>query len=127
MADDSLLVRSTNLIGGRFAVDTAQALPDAGGGIEAYQALDRMASNAKRVALAVSRSASPRDRALRVLTDPIDNLMTPIGHGVAPLPAGKGEKYFIICTPPSGAPLSAALNAWTDKPLMDLVLRPIAR
>jgi hypothetical protein len=127
MADDSLLARSAGLIAGRFAVDTSQALPEAGGGIAAYLARDRMASDGKRVALAVSRSASPRERALRVLADPIDNLMTPIGHGVAPLAGGKGEGYFIICTPPPGPPLSAGLNAWTDKPLMDLVLRPIAR
>ena len=86
-----------------------------------------MASDGKRVALAVSRSASPNDRALRVLTDPIDNLMTPIAHGVVPLAGGKGEGYFIICTPPPGPPLSAGLNAWTEKPLVDLVLRPIAR
>jgi hypothetical protein len=127
MADDALLARSTSLIAGRFAVDTSHPLPDAGGGIEACLALDRMASDGRRVALAVSRSASPRDRALRDLTDPIDNLMTPIGHGVAPLAGGKGEKYFIICTQAPGAPLSATLHAWQDKSLMDLALRPIAR
>jgi hypothetical protein len=127
MAEDTPLARSTGLIDGRFAVDTAQVLLDAGGGIDAYAARDRAASDGRRVALLVSRSASPRDRALRILADPIDNLMTPVGHGVAPLAVGKGEGYFIICTPPPGPPLSAGLNAWTEKPLIDLVLRPIAR
>lgn len=127
MADDSLLTRSTGLIAGRYAVDTAQVLLDAGGGLDAYLARDRMASDGRRVALSVSRTASPRERALRILTDPIDNLMTPLAHGAAPLPGGKGEGYFVICTAAPGPPLSAALNAWTDKPLMDLVLRPAAR
>jgi hypothetical protein len=127
MADDTLLARTTGLINGRFAVDTSQVLTDAGGGPAAYPARDRMASDGKRIAFAVSRSASPHDRALRLLTDPIDNLMTPIAHGVAPLAGGKGEGYFIICTPPPGPSLSVGLNAWTEKPLIDLVLRPIAR
>jgi hypothetical protein len=86
MADDALLVRSAGLIAGRFAVDTSQVLLDAGGGIDAYLALDRMASDGRRVALGVSRTASPRDRALRALPDPIDNLMTPRRW-----PAGKGS------------------------------------
>jgi hypothetical protein len=127
MADNALLARSTGLIDGRFAVDTSQTLPDAGGGIQAHPARDRMASDGMRVALVVARNASPPERALRVLTDPIDNLMTPLGHGVAPLAGGKGEGYFIICTPPPGPSLGSALNAWTEKPLFDLVLRPIAR
>jgi eukaryotic-like serine/threonine-protein kinase len=127
MAEDTLLARTTGLIDGRFAVDTSQRLPDAGGGIEAYLVRDRMAADGKHVALAVSRSASPHDRALRILTDPIDNLMTPIGHGVALQPGGKGEGYFIICTPVPGPPLSTGLEAWSEKPLIDLVMRPIAR
>ncbi len=127
MADDTLLARSTGLINGRFAVDTFQALPDAGGGLQSYLAIDRMTSDGRRVAIAVSRSASPHDRALRMLTDPVDNLMTPIGHGVAPLAGGKGEGYFIIYTPPPGPPLTAGLSPWTEKSLIDLVLRPIAR
>src|ERR1700738_1192010 len=93
MADDSLLALSNTLIGGRFAVDTSQILLEAGGGIPAYLALDRSASDGRRVALAVSRDASPRMRPLKILTDPIDNLMVPLGHGVAPLQGGKGEGY----------------------------------
>jgi hypothetical protein len=127
MADDSLLARSAGLIAGRYAVDTSQILLDAGGGVDAYLARDRMASDGRRVAFAVSRTASPRERALRVLADPIDNLMTPLAHGVAPLPAGKGEGYFIVCTPTPGPSVASALNVWPDKVLMDLVLRPAAR
>jgi hypothetical protein len=123
MAEDSPLALSNKLIAGRYAVDTSQVLPGAGGGIAAYLARDRMASDGKRVALAVSRDASPYYRALRILTDPIDNLMTPLGHGVSE----KADGYFVICTPPSGPPVSDGLDPWPDKPLMDLVLRPLAR
>ncbi|WP_428539249.1 hypothetical protein [Rhodopila sp.] len=126
MADGSLVAVPNTLIGGRFAVDTSQVLPDAGGGLTAYLARDRSAGDARRVALAVSRDASPRARHLKALDQPIDYLMAPLGHGVAPNLGGKGEGYFIICTPPPGAPVSAALNTWPEKALIDLVLRPIA-
>jgi hypothetical protein len=82
-----------------------------------------MASDGRCAALAVSPNASPRSRPLHILTDPIDNLMTPLGHGVG----ARGDGYFVVCTPPPGPPLSASLDPWADKALMDLVLRPIAR
>lgn len=127
MADDSFLAPSSTLIAGRFAVDPTQALLDAGGGVPAYLARDRMAADGRRVALAVSRDASPRARHLKVLNELVDNLMVPLGHGVAPLQPGKGVGYFVICTPAPGPPVSAALNAWPEKVLIDLVLRPAAR
>ena len=127
MADDLFLALSNTLIAGRFAVDASQVLLDAGGGLPAYLARDRMAADGRCVALAVSRDASPRARPLRVLNELVDNLMVPLGHGVAPLPAGKGVGYFVICTPPPGPPVSAALNPWSEKVLIDLVLRPAAR
>ena len=127
MADDSLLALSHTLIAGRFAVDTSQILLDAGGGLPAYLARDRLAADGRRVALAVSRDASPRAQHLKILTELVDNLMVPLGHGVAPLAAGKGTGYFVVCTPPPGSPLSAALNPWPEKALLDLVLRPVAR
>jgi hypothetical protein len=126
MADDSLLALSNALIGGRYAVDTSQILPDAGGGLQACLARDRMAADSRRVALLVSRSASPRVRHLQLLDEPIDNLMVPLGHGLAPLPGGREEGYFVVCSPPPGPPVSASLSTWPEKSLIDLVLRPIA-
>jgi eukaryotic-like serine/threonine-protein kinase len=126
MADESLLALSNNLIAGRYAVDTTQVLPEAGGGLPAYLARDRMASDARRVALAVSRDASPRLRHMQSLDESIDYLMMPLGHGIAPIPGGKGEGYFVVCMPPSGAPVSADSNPWPEKALIDLVLRPVA-
>jgi hypothetical protein len=99
MADESLLTLSNALIAGRYAVDTSQILPDAGGGLQAYLARDRMAADRKQVALAVSRAASPRMRHLQALDEPVENLMAPLGHGLAPLFGGKGEGYFVICPP----------------------------
>jgi hypothetical protein len=125
MADDTLLAQSNALIAGRYAVDTSQVLA-AGGGLPAYVARDRLAADGRRVALAVSRDASPRTGHLKMLEEPIDYLMMPLGHGVAPLAGGKGEGYFVICTPPPGPPLSAALNSWPEKALIELVLRPVA-
>ena len=102
-------------------------MPDGGGGLPAYRARDRLAADALHLALMVSRDASPRGNAIRALTEPIDNLMTPLGQGVAPLAAANGEGFFIVCTPPPGPPVSAGLNVWPEKALLDLVLRPIAR
>lgn len=123
MADDP----TPHLIAGRFAVESTKALADAGGGLPAYAAHDRQAVNANRVALMVSRNASPRLGALAALLDPIDNLMAPLGHGVASGPGGQGEAYYIICTAPPGPPLSASLRPWSEKALLDNVLRPMAR
>ena len=126
MADELLLALSNKLIAGRYAVDTSQAVVDAGGGLPAYLARDRMASDGRRVALAVSRDASPRIPHLQLLDEPIDYLMMPLGHGTAPTAGGKGTGYFVICTPPPGAAVSAALAPMPEKALIDLVLRPAA-
>jgi hypothetical protein len=126
MADDALPGLSNTLIAGRYAVDTSQMLPDAGGGLPACVARDRMTGDGRRVALPVSRDASPRTRHLKILDEAIDYLMMPLGHGVAPLAGGKGEGFFVICTSPPGPPVSAALNVWPEKALIELVLRPMA-
>ena len=74
-----------------YAVESTKALPDAGGGLPAYVAHDRQAANANRVALMLSRNASPRLGALEALIDPIDNLMAPLAHGIAPSPGRQGR------------------------------------
>jgi hypothetical protein len=125
MAPDPALSRS--LIAGRFAVDASTVMAEAGGGLPAYVARDRRAGDTNRVALLVSRDASPRYNTLKAFTDPIDNLMTPMGHGVAQAPGGKGEALYVICNAPPGPPLSAGLRPWPERALMDHVLRPVAR
>ena len=123
MPDDT----TSTLIGGRFAVDPSHALPDFGGGLPAFAAGDRLAPSARRVALQVSRDASPRAKPLLTMGDPIDNLMVPLGHGVAGAPGGKGDAYYVVCTAPPGPPLSASLAPWNETALLVLVLRPVAR
>ena len=61
-----------------------------------------------------------------MLDEPIDNLMVPLGHGLASLAGGKGESYFVVCGLPPGAPVSAGLNVWPEKALIELVLKPVA-
>lgn len=117
---------ASTLVADRFAVDTTVVLADAGGGLQAFLARDRLAGDARRVALQVGRDASPRVRALSLLTEPIDNLMVPLGYGAAPCAGGKGEGGFVICNLPPGPPVSAALHIWPEKALIDLVLRPVA-
>src|SRR2546423_84931 len=107
MADDL----ESALIAGRFAVDTPHPLPEAGGGIPAFLAADRQSAAVRRVALAVSRDAPPRVKPLLALDEPVDNLMTPLAHGVAPAPGGRGEGYYFICTPPPGPQGAARPNA----------------
>jgi hypothetical protein len=125
MADDSPPTKG--LIAGRFAVDASVSLPDAGGGLPAFMARDRQAADSARVALLVSRGHSPRANALSALSDPIDNLMGPLGHGIAAAPGGKSEAYYIVCPSPPGPPLSASLRPWPERALIDHVLKPIAR
>lgn len=127
MSDSPHAPRSDTLIAGRFAVDTSVALPDAGGGIPAYLARDRLGADAKRVALQISRDASPRARTLKTINDPIDNLLVPLGYGSAPLAGGKGQGSFVICPTPPGPPVSATMRVWSEKALMEHVLRPAAR
>jgi eukaryotic-like serine/threonine-protein kinase len=127
MAYDLAPPQANDLINGRFAVDTTKPLPAAGGGLTAFVARDRFLADAPRVAISVSRDSPPRIAAIEMLSDPIENLMMPIGHGLAPTADGKSRGYFVVCTPPPGAPLSEHLERWTDRALVDLVLRPIAQ
>lgn len=127
MADEIVSSKSPSLIAGRYAVDMAQPWADAGAGLPAFAATDRVGLEGKRVAIAVSRDASPRSRVLRQIEHPIDNLMSPVADGIAQTAPGGDERYFIVCTPPPGPPVSSPLNVWPDRALLDLVLRPIAR
>ncbi|HQT78194.1 MAG TPA: hypothetical protein PLD10_14155 [Rhodopila sp.] len=124
MSDGLSPAQASDLIDGRYAVDTARPLPHAGGGVLAFAARDRFLADAPRVALAVSRDMSPR---LEALMEPIDNLMTPLAHGVAPSADHKTEGYYIVCTEPPGPPLSENRERWSDRALIELVLRPAAQ
>lgn len=118
---------SQHLIAGRFAVDPAKPLPNAGGGLPAFVAHDRQLPSAAPVAIMVSRDSMPDLHALEAMADAIDDLMTPLGAGTAPAPDGKGEAYYIVYSAPPGPPLAASLAPWSDRALMDHLLRPAAK
>ena len=117
---------SETLISGRYAVDPSRPVPGAGGGLPAYAATDRETGNTRLVALAVGRHAGPRVSALQALARPIDNLMTPLGHGVGPRP-DRGQGYYIICPAPPGPALSSGLEPWPEAAVLEQVLRPAAQ
>jgi len=113
-------------IAGRFTVDPTKPLPDAGGGLPAFLAASPNAADGGHIAIAVARDASPRLDALHRIRDHIDNLMTPSGHGLGPAADG-GEAYYIICTAPPGPLVSAVPQRWSEKALVEQVLKPTAR
>ncbi|HEX2942296.1 MAG TPA: hypothetical protein VHO91_14700, partial [Rhodopila sp.] len=127
MSDGLSPPQASDLIDDRYAVDTSRLLPHAGGGVTAFAARDRFLADASRIALAVSREMPPRLEALSALTEPIDNLMTPLAHGVVPSADRKTQNYCIICTEPPGPALSENRERWSDRTLMELVLRPVAQ
>ncbi|MSP02693.1 MAG: hypothetical protein EXR07_16835 [Acetobacteraceae bacterium] len=116
---------SSGLVGGHYLVDVAQPLPEAGGGLAAFAALDRRGNRPPAMALRAGRHAPVRARALRSLTTPIEGLLSPLAHG--PGPAVDGEAaWYVVCEAPSGRPLSAGLRPWPEAALIELVLRPAA-
>jgi hypothetical protein len=114
------------LIAGRFAVDPSKPMPAAGGGLPTYLATSQDAADGPHIGILVARDASPRLDTLLAITDHIDCLMTPSGHGTGPAPGG-GEAYYVVCAAPPGPPLSNGLVRWSDKALVDQVLKPTAR
>ena len=113
------------LIAGRYRLDTARPLPDAGGGLPTFAARDERAANAEMVAIQVARHAPPRARALQMLGEPIDGMLCPLAHGPAPGPLGE-PGYFVVCTAPPGASLAARVRPWPEHAVIELLLRPAA-
>jgi len=113
------------LIAGRFSVDTARPLPDAGGGLPAFAARDERLADAAAIAIQVARDAPARLRALQMLGDPIEGVLCPMAHGPAPGPLGE-PGYFVICTAPPGPSLATRLHRWQEHTLIELLLRPAA-
>lgn len=113
------------LIAGRFRVETAVPLPEAGGGLPAFAARDERATDLALIAIQASRHAPARARALQMLTEPMEGMLCPLAHGSAPGPGGD-PGYFVICQPPPGRPLAAILRPWSEHALIDLLLRPVA-
>jgi hypothetical protein len=113
-------------IGGRFTVHPGKPLPDAGGGLPAFLATSQHAADGAHVAIQVPRNLPARVDAIDAIADHIDNLMTPSAHGIGPSQGG-AEAYYIICTAPPGPPLSQSTGRWSDRALVEQILKPAAR
>ena len=113
------------LIADRYAVLLAQPLPEAGGGLPAFAVKDRQTGDSALIAIQVRRDMPPRARALQMLLDPIEGLLTPLAHGPAPGPRGEAG-YFVVSPAPPGPPLAGRLRPWPEAALVANVLRPIA-
>ena len=113
-------------IAGRFTVHPGKPIPEAGGGLPAFLATSQHAADGAHVAIQVPRDLPVRMEAIDAFSDHIDNLMTPSAHGIGPSANG-GEAYYVICTAPPGPPLSKSTGRWSDRALVEQVLKPAAR
>jgi hypothetical protein len=112
-------------IGGRFIVNPTRPLSGAGGGQPAFAATDLRTGRTDLMAVAVSRAEPVRANVMRDLNEPVENLLVPLGVGVAPGPDGAAG-LFVICPAPQGATLAAGGRAWPEVALVAQVLRPTA-
>jgi hypothetical protein len=100
-------------------------LPDAGGGLPAFAATGFEPGAARFMAVPVDRHAPARPRHLASLTQPIDNLLTPVAHGAGPTLDNKAA-WYVICRVPSGPSVATLPRVWPEAALIELVLRPFA-
>lgn len=122
---------SDGLIGGCFAVEAGQPLPGAGGGQPAFLALDRrMPGRQGLMAVLVRPDAPARAHPLgALLSHPIEGVLSPLAHGVAPGPGGRNAAFVVGWAPPGPALLpagAAQIPPWSEADLLGLVLRPAA-
>jgi len=117
-------------IAGRYAVDVAQPLPGAGGGLPAFVATDRRDGRAALMAVQVAPGAPPRAATFAALADHSDPcLLRPLAYGAAPGPDG-AARWFVICPAPPGPALwpagASAIRPWSEADLIARLLRPAA-
>ena len=113
-----------SLIAGQYAVDVTRPFP-AIGALPAFGVTDQHTGRTDLMAVQVQRRHSPRLRVLQALTNPIDGLMSPVGHGAVPVP-GPEDAYYVVSLAPPGPSLLSRLRAWPEAELMASVLRPAA-
>jgi hypothetical protein len=118
------------LIGGQYAVSLAHPLPGTGGGLASFAVV----GHPGLMAVQALRQSPARWRPLQTLSFPLENVLGPVAHGVAPalpepgFPPGRPTTgYFVISRAPQGASVAADLHPWREAELLDLLLRPIAR
>jgi len=117
---------SVPLIGGQYAVDLSQPLPDAAGGLPAFTATDRRAPHRTLMAVPMKRHAPANILASQLSTDGITGLTLPLAHGPGPEIDGEAG-YYVIAPLPEGPSLSSRLRPWQEAALIEFVLRPAAQ
>jgi hypothetical protein len=117
------------LIGGRFSVDPARPLPEAGGGLPVFAATDRGGAAGTVMAVQVRPDAPARGAVLSAGLADLPGLLPPLGFGPAPGPGG-GPAWFVICPAPPGPPLWAEGGAqgppWPESELLRCLIAPAA-
>jgi hypothetical protein len=121
---------SDALIDGRFAVDPAQPLAGAGGGLPAFAVVDRVGGRTGLMAVQVRPDAPPRPAAFGALPEGEEAaVLVPLAHGPA-RGLGGAAAWFVICPAPPGPPLwpdeQPAIKPWGEAELLQTVLRPAA-
>lgn len=121
------------LIGGLYSVEIGQALPDFGAGQPCFAVVDHRYGRRDLMAVQAAPDAPARPLPINALASlAIEDLLLPIAHGRAP--AGQGmHACFVVMPKPPGPPLWPGLApsqtgaAWSERDLLDHVLRPLAR
>jgi hypothetical protein len=129
VAPAAVPVAAENLLGGRYLVDCTQPLRGAGGGLAAFNAVDRVTARDGLMAVQVRPDAPPRSGALASQLDIGAGLLVPLMHGAAAGPGGQ-PAWFVICPAPAGPALwpdeQAAIQPWTEGELFQFLIRPVA-
>ncbi len=124
------LDQASTLIGGNYQVDFAVELPGAGGGLQAFAAIDRRHGRAGLMAVAARPDAPVRAHMINLLlAQRVEGVLSPIGQGSASRPGGRPD-WFVVCEAPPGPaiwqPPFAPIQPWSESDLLDFVLRPAA-
>ena len=113
------------LVGGVYAIDFSQPLPEAASPLKAFAAT--RLGQGRYIAISVARGSPARPQVLSALAGHhVPHVLLPLASGPARLPTGD-MGFFVICPMPSGAPLSARSQPWSEAEIMEHVLKPAAR
>ena len=117
---------ASSAIDGDYTIDFDNSMPWAGGGRPAFGARSARAGQGF-MAVQVGLGLPARARLLTLLVNaPIAYLLVPMAHGPAVMPSGE-IGYFVISQAPPGRPVAIALKPWSERDLLDLLLRPAAQ
>ena len=116
---------TAGLIGGLYSVDFGRTLEGAADPVSPF--LAQGGGEISLMAIPVARGWPARTRVLSALSGPpIRNLLGPLAHGPAVMPAGD-TGYFVVTPAPPGPSLQATLRAWPEAELIEHFVKPAAQ